>query len=817
MKCRLSVLFLFICIRSFPQAQTCPVNINFASGDLSHWYAYTGNNVNGNVDATDSSAIKARYDSTSTAPSGTIGVKSIQEYNLGSVTGIKVITFRGTDPFGGFSTIPTINGYSYNYSIQLGSTAITRGNGNNRQSGGGYIRGVSYRILVPPGPSTEPYTMTYAYAMVLENGTHVSSQQPLIRATLKTPAGVIDCASPSYYLPTFNNVSEGGLGATLDSAAAKKNGFSVSSLRSPNASLNSGPGGTEFLEDVWTKGWTEVTFDLSPYRGQQVSFTFEADNCMPGGHFAYGYIAIRNSCAGLMISGDSLICYNTAVTYSVPALAGATYNWIVPNDWSLLSGDTSNIIRVKTATAGGTISVREKNSCADLSDTIQIKTLPSPVGGVLDGSSEVCAGQNITTLNLNNYSGTISNWLSSTDSITWIVVPDITARFTAENLDATTLYKVVVGKGTVCPPDTSSGALVVVDQKTIGGIVNPPDAILCDGQTAGELLVLSGTNGSVQNWQSSTDGTTWADLNPLDPTLTNRVTGITVSTQYRVVDKDGVCPPDTSSVASITFDPVPFPKAFTDPADTTICFGTSAILDVNIVTGTSFIWSPSLTDNGTVSSVPYFFTNEVSPKTTTDYVLHVLNTGCPNPLLDTFHVVVLDPVIVNAGRDTSVVVGEPMQFNAYSSDAGPDSFLWFPGTELNDPTIADPLATYTVNDTVIRYSVKATTPFGCTGEGFITVKVFKTKPDIFVPNAFTPGQAVNAIFRPIPVGISSLQYFRIYNRTGQLVYSTSSIGNGWDGMLDGIPQSVGGYVWMVKGTDFNGNLITKKGTMVLIR
>jgi PKD-like domain/CHU_C Type IX secretion signal domain len=813
MKCRLSVLFLFICIRSFSQLQTCPVNINFASGDLTHWFAYTGNNRNGN----DSSDIKLRYDSNNLAPGGTINVKSIEEFELPSVPGIKVITFKSLDPFGGFSTIPTINGYSYNYSILLGSTSITRGNGLGGLGGGGYVRGVSYNIKVPPGPATKPYTMTYAYAMVLENGTHISSQQPLIRVTLKTPAGVIDCASPSYYLPTFNNISAAGRGATLDSATAKRNGFSVSSMHSPNPSPDSGPDGTQYLQDIWTKGWTEVTFDLSPYRGQQVSFTFEADNCVPGGHFAYGYIAIRNSCAGLQISGDSLICYNTAVTYSVPALAGATYDWIVPGDWNLLSSDTSNIIQVKTATAGGTLSVREKNSCANLTDTIQIKTLPSPVGGTLDGSTTVCAGANISTLNLNNYSGVISNWLASTDSINWSVVPDITNQYIAKNLSTSTLYKVVVGKGTVCPPDSSSAALVRVDQKTIGGQINPRDPTLCAGQTAGETLILTGNTGSVQNWQSSTDGTTWTNVNPADPNPVNTVKGITVSTQYRSIDKNGVCPTDTSSIASIEFDPVPFPEASTEPADTTICFGTIASLNASIETGTSYIWIPSLTDNGNISSEPFNFVNQVSPKTTTDYILQVLNRGCPNPLEDTFHVAVLAPVIVDVGTDTSVVAGEPLQFQASSSDAGPDLFSWLPATNLSNPTIADPVAVYTLNDSVIRYTVKATTAFGCSGEGFITVKIFKTNPDIFVPNAFTPGLAYNSIFRPIPVGISSLQFFRVYNRLGQLVYNTSAIGSGWDGSMNGVPQGAGGYVWMLKGTDYNGHMITKKGTMVLIR
>jgi hypothetical protein len=121
MKCRLSVLFVLIWVQSFSQIQTCPVNINFAAGNLTHWYAYTGNNADGNGP----SAIKERYDSSNNAPSGTIGASLISEYQLPSRNGIRVITDRTNDPFGGFPTIPTINGYNYAYSILLGSTAIT--------------------------------------------------------------------------------------------------------------------------------------------------------------------------------------------------------------------------------------------------------------------------------------------------------------------------------------------------------------------------------------------------------------------------------------------------------------------------------------------------------------------------------------------------------------------------------------------------------------------------------------------------------------------------------------------------------------------
>ncbi|HTQ28041.1 MAG TPA: gliding motility-associated C-terminal domain-containing protein, partial [Puia sp.] len=66
-------------------------------------------------------------------------------------------------------------------------------------------------------------------------------------------------------------------------------------------------------------------------------------------------------------------------------------------------------------------------------------------------------------------------------------------------------------------------------------------------------------------------------------------------------------------------------------------------------------------------------------------------------------------------------------------------------------------------------------------------------------------------------GIASMQYFRIYNRWGQLIYSTSRMGEGWDGTLNGKPQDTGSYVWMVQGIDYTGKVIFKKGTMTLIR
>lgn len=761
------------------------------------------------------------YDSLTQSPNGTIGAKTVYEYNLYPlIPGIQVITAKGMDQFGGFPTIPTINGYQYNYAILLGSTSVTRSSSSGTQ--GGYIRGISYKINVPLSASTQPYTMTYAYAMVLENGTHDSYQQPKFSATLTTNDSVITCASPSYFLPTFNDVAPGQIGATLDSATAVQNGFSLSRVPSPNQNPNPNIPGAAHLQDVWTKGWTEVTFDLSPYRGQQVTLTFESDNCIPGGHFAYAYIALRNTCAGLVISGDSLVCVNSNLTYSVPALTGASYQWLVPPDWKIVSDSVnSNILKVISGTQKGLMIVREQNSCTNLVDTLQVNTSFPGLGGNLNGDATVCAGINSQTLLLNGNVGNVRKWISSLDGLNWLDVADTTNTLTPKNLIATTIYKVLVQNGPVCAPDSSSPATVTVDQKSIGGNLSPLSTNICKGQNLGGILALVGKTGKVVNWQSSQDNINWQDVMPQNTDSIYSVIGLGNSSQFRAIVQNGVCEPDTSSIAGVKVFNTAFPKALIDPADTTICYGELASLNALITVGSKYTWtnisSLSNQGNGAIGSIPFTINAQAAPLTTSDYVLSIQNADCPNLLLDTFRVKVLPQIFVNPGRDTDIVANQPLQLQASSSDTTGDKFTWLPVIGLNNPGISNPVAILDANVDAVKYTVRATTAVGCYGENHITVRVFKTPPDIFVPNAFTPGKNINSLFRPVPVGISSLQFFRVYDRWGRLVYSTSQIGQGWDGTIGGRPQDSESYVWMVRGTDYKGKTIFKKGTMVLIR
>jgi len=800
---------VFAGLPCFSQIQSCPANINFSTGDLSFWSAKTGL-VNG---------------PSQPYPAPNSGVSAINEYSI-TATGVRVITSNSNDLYGNFPVIPTINGYSYGYSIKIGSNVTSYDLHSTSPNPGGFTRAITYNINVPAGPSTVPYTMTYAYAMVLENGTHNSNEQPLFKAILQTTDSVITCASPKYYLPTFNNAGggtggTGSTGATLDTAAALANGFTLSPVLFLSHAGTGGNSGT-LLQDVWTKGWTEVTFDLSAYRGQTVTLTFESDNCTPGAHFAYAYVALRNTCGGLQISGPPVACAGSNFTYSVPALAGGSYTWTVPPGWTINSGSNTNIINVTAGNSGGDITINEINSCANLKDTLAVSVTPPTVPGQVITNNTVCSGLNSTLLTLTGQTGNIINWVSSTNGTTWTSIGNTNPNYTALNLTTTTQFRALVQNGPACKLDTSAAAIITVDPKSVGGTLSPANSSFCLGQNQNSLISLTGNTGSVLNWQISNDNVNWNNFAPPNTSSTYNVNGINANTYYRTIVKSGVCPPDTSAVATINFINVPFPRASYNPPTTTICYDKSALLNANITIGTSFSWTNTSTltnqGNGTIPSLPYQINATATPKITTDYVLTVNNAGCPNSLFDTFHVIVRPKIYVFAGNDTNIVAYQPLQFNATASDPTANIFTWTPGTGLSSTSIFNPVATLGPEIDYITYVVRATNSDGCYGEDDIKVTVFKTGPDLFMPTAFTPnGDGRNDEIYPICVGIRQLTFFRVFNRWGQMVFSTSQVGKGWDGNIGGKPQSTGNFVYMIQGIDYKGNVIFKKGNLLLIR
>jgi len=90
---------------------------------------------------------------------------------------------------------------------------------------------------------------------------------------------------------------------------------------------------------------------------------------------------------------------------------------------------------------------------------------------------------------------------------------------------------------------------------------------------------------------------------------------------------------------------------------------------------------------------------------------------------------------------------------------------------------------------------------------------------IAVPTAFTPnGDGVNDHLYPLSAYKARDLHFSVYNRFGQLVFSTTDWTKKWDGRFKGQGADPGTYVWVLNYIDSNtGRRMNQKGTSILIR
>jgi gliding motility-associated-like protein len=289
-----------------------------------------------------------------------------------------------------------------------------------------------------------------------------------------------------------------------------------------------------------------------------------------------------------------------------------------------------------------------------------------------------------------------------------------------------------------------------------------------------------------------------------DVTSENPIASPLSTTRYQVVASVGKC----SAVDALNIKVVPYPVGNAGN-DTTICFGRTTVLHAS-TSASNFAWSPT---NSLLH--PNTLTPLAGPESTTAYIFTVTdNLGCPKPVSDTVVVSVIPPVPAFAGHDTTIVAGEPLQLKA----TGGAIYSWTPSTGMDNPNIANPIVTLGPEIDSIRYKVKVSTIEGCYAYDDLKVTVFKTKPDIFIPSGFTPNHdGLNDILRPTVVGMKQFNYFKVFDRWGVMLYSTSQQGQGWDGTYAGTAQPAGTYVYVAQAIDYTGKLITKKGTAVLIR
>ncbi|HVT87183.1 MAG TPA: gliding motility-associated C-terminal domain-containing protein [Chitinophagaceae bacterium] len=116
------------------------------------------------------------------------------------------------------------------------------------------------------------------------------------------------------------------------------------------------------------------------------------------------------------------------------------------------------------------------------------------------------------------------------------------------------------------------------------------------------------------------------------------------------------------------------------------------------------------------------------------------------------------------------------------------------------------------------YKIQAIDSNGCKQERNFTIIVQKCPQNIWFPTAFTPNyDGKNDYFGPVVLGRLRKFSFKVYDRWGEIVFSSDDPLHQWDGRLKGNSLPGGVYIW-VCNYQFEDNLsYSRKGTVMLIR
>jgi gliding motility-associated-like protein len=180
----------------------------------------------------------------------------------------------------------------------------------------------------------------------------------------------------------------------------------------------------------------------------------------------------------------------------------------------------------------------------DTSTEVCITVYPESVGGTVSGGGDFCDSASAGVLNLSGHSGSVINWLLSTNNgVSWSTISNTSTTENYPTITVNTLYAAVVQSNPACPSDTSLPATFAVSQSTIAGFIMG-NSFACETANNG-VFNLTGYVGSVLGWESSIDGgNSWQSIaNVTDSLVYNN---LTQSTTYRVIVKSGVCDADTS-------------------------------------------------------------------------------------------------------------------------------------------------------------------------------------------------------------------------------------------------------------------------------
>jgi len=236
-----------------------------------------------------------------------------------------------------------------------------------------------------------------------------------------------------------------------------------------------------------------------------------------------------------------------------------------------------------------------------------------------------------------------------------------------------------------------------------------------------------------------------------------------------------------------------YPKpVLTITADQDICDGQMASITVS--GASNYVWNPA-TLNGTQVYV--------SPIVTTNYSVIGFNQFNCSDTVSSIVTVHPNPVAMIGAEPYLLTSDSPIvSFTNLSSGQVISTWNFDDGTiQQQSNTNFDYQYPYEEGDYMVQLVVES--QFGCFDS---TTQLIQVKGDVlyYVPNAFTPdGDEHNNMFNPVfTSGFDPLTYqFDVYDRWGELIFSSQNPQIGWDGYLNFVKCQEGMYLYNIRFTE----------------
>ena len=338
---------------------------------------------------------------------------------------------------------------------------------------------------------------------------------------------------------------------------------------------------------------------------------------------------------------------------------------------------------------------------------------------------------------------------------------------------------------------------ITVNPMPTVAVTAPKGTILCDGLT----LDLTATGGVSYLWYK-------------DGTLINGATAATYATttpgnySVRAVNSFGCV---SLSEAKITTTMLTKPKA--EFSFNTFCTQVPVtftnLSNSSNAGAVTYAWKDNV-GNTSAATSPVFTYNSVG---SVSMKLVVTSTYCPNLVDSVTKVLAIESPI--PGKRLAIVDAvngdeTKLQARVFANS----KYTWSPATGLSDITVSNPITKLSAEQ---QYTISMLAPSGCVTVDTMLVRIFKDFT-VFIPNVFSPnGDGQNDKLYANLVGVKEFKIYRIFNRAGQKVFETTNPAEGWDGTINGVPQALDTYVWMVEAVSKYGAPIRETGLVTLLR